>query len=284
MELKGTTAIITGSSGRLGGAIAKALATAGCNCICHYNSNKQQAEELAGQIEALGVKALAVGADLVEPAQIEDLFEKARELGTPQILVNSAAVFSRQPLQEVTFEEAQRVLNLNLTAPILTSRAFAKVVSAKLINAKKPFQNTKRHSEHSEESLISANETLRFAQGDSFEIVSQSVVGKIINVADVGGVRPWAGYVLYCSSKAGLIGATKALAKELAPVICVNSIAPGVVTWPSDYDESEKKRQLSFIPAGRIARMSEVTDAVIFLLKNDYITGQVLNVDGGRCI
>ena len=160
---------------------------------------------------------------------------------------NSAAVFSRQPLGEVTFEEAQRVLNLNLTAAILTSRAFAKRIDGKFGG-------------------------------------SESVVGKIINISDVGGIRPWAGYVLHCSSKAGLIGATKALAKELAPAICVNSIAPGVVTWPSDVDEAEKQRQLKFIPAGRIAEPKEVADAVIFLLRNDYITGQTLNVDGGRCI
>ena len=247
MELKGTTAIITGSSGRFGGAIAKALAAAGCNCVCHYNSNKQKTKELVEQIKKLGVKTLAVEADLVEPEQIEGLFEKASELGTPGVLINSAAVFSRQPLQEVGFGEAQRVLNLNLIASILTSRAFAKIVNEKF--------------------------------GDA-----ESVVGKIINIADVGGIRPWAGSVLYCSSKAGLIGTTKALAKELAPAICVNSIAPGVVTWQSDFDESEKQRQLSFIPVKRIAEPGEVTEAIIFLLKNDYITGQVLNVDGGRCI
>ena len=113
---------------------------------------------------------------------------------------------------------------------------------------------------------------------------AKSVVGKIINISDVGGIRPWAKHTLYCSSKAGLIGATKAIAKELAPAICVNSIAPGVVTWPSDFDESERHRQLSFIPMRRIAEPKEVTEAIIFLLKNDYITGQVLNVDGGRCI
>jgi len=247
MELKGTAAIITGSSGRLGGAITKALAQAGCNCICHYNNNRQKAEELAEQIKALGVKALAIGTDLTRPDRIKDLFEKAVEFGTPQVLINSAAVFSRQPLAEVTFEEAQKVLNLNLIAPILVSQAFAKQINAKFPKAK-------------------------------------SVIGKIINIADVGGIRPWAGYVLYCSSKAGLIGATKALAKELAPSICVNSVAVGVVHWPSDFDESQKQHQLSLIPARRIAEPTEVTKAIIFLLKNDYITGQVLNVDGGRCI
>ena len=211
------------------------------------DSNKQKANELVEQIKKLGIRALAVEADLTKPEQINDLFEKALEFGTPGVLINSAAVFSRQPLADVTFEEGQKVLNLNLIAPILTSRAFAKVVNEKF--------------------------------GDA-----ESVVGKIINIADVGGIRPWAGSVLYCSSKAGLIGATKALAKELAPALCVNSIASGVVTWPSDFDESEKQRRLSFVPMRRIAKVNEVTEAIIFLLKNDYVTGQVLNVDGGRCI
>ena len=247
MELRGKSAIITGSSGRLGSEIAKTLAMAGCNCICHYNQHEQKAEELVKQIQSLGVKALAIEADLTKPEEIEGLFEKASEFGTPQILIISAAVFSRQPLAEVVFDEAQRVLNLNLIVPILTSRAFAKMVNSKFPDA-------------------------------------ETTVGKIINIADVGGVRPWAGYVLYCSSKAGLIGATRALAKELAPAICVNSVAPGIVSWPSDFDESEKQRQLKFIPVRRIARMNEVTEAVIFLLKNDYVTGQVLSVDGGRSI
>jgi NAD(P)-dependent dehydrogenase (short-subunit alcohol dehydrogenase family) len=247
MELKKATAIITGASGHLGGATAKALAEAGCNCICHYNRNEHKTEQLVEQICKTGAKALAVKADLNKPDEIENLFEESKELGTPQILINSAAIFSRQPLENVTFEEAQKILNLNLTAPILISKEFAKGISSKLHD-------------------------------------TDGVIGKIINISDVGGIRGWAEYVLYCSSKAGLIGATKALAKELAPSICVNSIAPGIVTWPSDFSEPEKQHQLSFIPAKRIAQLNEITGAIIFLLENDYITGQVLNVDGGRCI
>ena len=81
-----------------------------------------------------------------------------------------------------------------------------------------------------------------------------------------------------------LVRQETALAKELAPAVCVNAIAPGIVTWPGNFDEADKQRQLSFIPVKRIAEPQEITKAVIFLLINDYITGQVLNVDGGRCI
>jgi len=247
MELRQSLAVITGSTGRLGSTIALALAEAGCHCICHYNKNYEKAKSIIKKIQHHKVKAKAIQADLTDEKQIENLFDQARRLGTPQILINSAAVFSRQSLEQVSFDEAQQVLNINLTAAILTSRTFAKSINEKFPN-------------------------------------STSVAGKIINIADTGAILPWAGYVLYCSSKAGLIGATKALAKELAPAICVNAIAPGIVTWPEEFDEQQKKRQLSFIPIKRTARPEEITNAVNFLLENDYITGHVLCVDGGRSI
>ena len=247
MELKGTTAVITGSSGRLGSVIAQGLAEVGCNCICHYCKNEKRAKQLVEQIQQSGKKALAVGADLTKPKQIEKLFAKAQQLGMPRILVNSAAVFSRDSLGNVTFEQAQEILNLNLTAAILTSQAFAKTIKAEFPDSKLP-------------------------------------VAKIINISDIGGIRPWADYVLYCSSKAGLIGATKAMAKELAPAILVNSVAPGIIDLPVKLDETQEKRQLSFIPMKRFGKINEFNAAIIFLIKNDYITGQVLNVDGGRCI
>ncbi len=247
MELRKSLAVITGSTGRLGSAIAIALAEAGCDCICHYNKNHEKAKSIVEKIQFHKVEAEAVQAELTDEKQIENLFEQSSQLGTPRILINSAAVFFRRPLEEVSFGEAQQVLSINLTAAILTSRCFAKSINEKSPN-------------------------------------STTIAGKIINIADAGALRPWASYVLYCSSKAGLIGATKALAKELAPAVCVNAIAPGIVTWPEDFDEQQKERQLSFIPVKRTARAEEITNAVKFLLENDYITGQVLCVDGGRSI
>jgi len=247
MELKGRVAVITGSSGRLGGGIAVALAQAGCLCVCHYNSNEQSAQTLVARIKDMGVKALAVQADLTKQENIENLFEKSRQLGTPQILINSAAVFSRGSLGEVTFEKARQVLDINLISSIMTSQVFAKQLKDKF--------------------------------GDSEE-----TIGKIINISGAGGIKPWGKGVLYCCSKAGLIGATKSLAKELAPSVLVNSVSPGMVTWPKSFTDEAKERQLAFIPAGRIAESGDITAAIKFLLENDYITGEVLSVDGGRCI
>ncbi len=247
MDLKGTTAIITGSTGRLGATLAEALARAGCNCLCHYNTNQKAADQLVDKIKQKGSNAIAVSGDLTNPDRIDNLFKKACQLGTPRILINSAAVFSRQPLTDVTADYAARVLDLNLITPILTAAKFTKLINEKFPNSETP-------------------------------------VGKIINLSDIGGIQPWSQYVVYCSSKAGLVGATKAMAKELAPAICVNASAVGLINWPENFSEAEKKRQLSFIPAARVGTPNEVANAIISLLENDYITGQVLCVDGGRCI
>lgn len=247
MEIRGKKAIITGSSGQLGSRIAMALAEAGADCVCHYHKNRRKTKAVAKQIERIGVKAVAVCADLTKPGEVEKLFEQVDNLGTAQILINCAAVFSRQPVSEITNELAQELMNTNLIAPILTSKIFAMRI---------------------------------------FDKFGKSAVaaGKIINIADIGGVHPWANYVLYCSSKAGLIGATRAMAKEFAPAICVNAVAPGIVSWPEGFDEEKRKKQISMIPLKRIARPQEIAQAILGLIENDYITGQVLCVDGGRSI
>jgi len=247
MELQQTTAIITGSTGKLGSRIAMGLAAWGCDCICHYHKNKTQVEQLVSKIEAAGTKAVAVQADLTSDQQIKKLFEQHNGLSPVRILINCASMFSKQLLDETDSEQANKMINLNLTAPILISRQFSQGLAAQLD-------------------------------------IADKVIGKIINISDVGGIRPWAGYTVYCASKAGLNGATKALAKELAPAVCVNAIAIGIVDFENQFDEQQRKRQLSFIPMRRFAEPREVVSAVKFLIESDYITGQVLNICGGRCI
>jgi len=238
MELKGKTAIITGSSGMLGYEIALALAHAGCDCICHYNQNKAAATDLVDEIILMGQKAIAVKANLTSNQQLNKMFKQVSNFAKPDILINSAAIFASKPLKDITFEDTRKMLDTNLTSAIMVSKKFVELTET----------------------------------------------GKILNISDIGAIRPWANYVLYCTSKAGLNAATKALAKELAPDFCVNAIALGIANWAENTTEDEKNHQLSFIPAARLPKPSEITQAIIFLLKNDYITGQILNVDGGRCI
>jgi len=238
MKLEGKTAIITGSSGKLGSQIALALAQAGCNCICHYNRNQHALDGLTEKITAVGSKAIAVKADLTSDKQIDKMFSQIADFAKPDILINSASIFSRKPLKNITSEDARKMLDINLTAAIILSRKFVELTDT----------------------------------------------GKIINISDIAAIRPWADYILYSASKAALNAATKAMAKELAPDFCVNAIALGIANWPKDITDEEKKRQLDFIPASRLPQPNEITQAIIFLLKNDYITGQILNIDGGRCI
>ena len=247
MRLEGINAIVTGSTGKLGSGIVLAMAKAGCDCVCQYHSSEDKAKELVKQVEALGRRAIAIGADLSDSKQVDEFFEEAVKFGKPQVLINSAAVFVRRPICEINSDRAKEVLGLNLVGPILLSKNFAVAIKS------------------------------QFGETDE-------TVGKIINIADVGGISGWAEYVEYCASKAGLIGATKAMAKELGPMITVNAISPGIITWPDGVSEEEKKKQLKWVPAGRIGDVSDVAGAMIFLLENDYITGAVLNVDGGRCI
>jgi len=108
--------------------------------------------------------------------------------------------------------------------------------------------------------------------------------GKIINFADVAAVRPWANYSVYSASKAAVVAITKSLAKELAPNITVNAVAPGVIGPAERLNEEDIDRQLKLIPLKRFGHIREIVSAVKFILENDYVTGQVICVDGGRSL
>ena len=137
--------------------------------------------------------------------QIGRLFADFEGMEKARVLVNSAGIFEGGKLADVTFENAGRMLGTNLVAPVMVSARFAE------------------------------------ALGDVE--AGAGPVGSIVNIADIGGIRPWANYTMYCASKAGLIAATKSMAKELAPAISVNAIAPGVITWPTEAEKEEYDRQ-----------------------------------------
>lgn len=245
MELKGKSALITGSTGKLGSILTLALANAGINCICHYNNNEKKARELTENIKKIGPKAIAIQADIKNEKKVASLFQQLSKFGAINILINSAAVFKSAPLADITSQKAQDVFNINITAALVTAKYFV--------------QQLDTHDK-------------------------AKTIAKIVNISDVGGIHGWANYALYCASKAALIGATKALAKELAPAVTVNSIAPGIAAWPEHASQEYKNKQLVHIPLKRIAKPNEIAAALIFLLKNDYVTGQTLSIDGGRYI
>ncbi len=109
--------------------------------------------------------------------------------------------------------------------------------------------------------------------------------GHVINMVDLLAERPWPEYLAYCASKAALANLTLGLARELAPQVTVNGIAPGVVEWPDDYPEAEKEKYLKRVPLGRPGTPEDVANLVEFLVtKGSYVTGQILRLDGGRSV
>lgn len=108
--------------------------------------------------------------------------------------------------------------------------------------------------------------------------------GSIVNIVDIYAERPRPRYAVYCATKAGLIGLTRALARELAPVIRVNAIAPGAILWSSGSTPSDQQSILAKTPLARLGSLEDISRAVCYLIDSPYVTGQVMNVDGGRSI
>lgn len=115
--------------------------------------------------------------------------------------------------------------------------------------------------------------------------LTQSGQGRIVNITDISAAAPWRKHLHYCASKAALENLTKALARELAPKVTVNAVAPGIAQFPTDYDEAQQARLIEQVPLRRAGTPQEIAQAVRFLCTEAaYITGQVLTIDGGRCI
>ena len=108
--------------------------------------------------------------------------------------------------------------------------------------------------------------------------------GKIVNIADWSGFRPYKDFMAYCGSKGGLITLTKSLARDLAPKVCANAVAPGPVLAPPDMSDAEKEAVAKTTALGRWGKPEDIANAVIFLVENDFVNGIVLVVDGGRSI
>ena len=182
-ELTGKVALVTGGAVRVGREIARALADAGADVVVGYRRSAAEARAAVRELEARGVRAAALRADVARPREARALVAGAiRRLGRLDILVNNAALFFRTPVHTTTPAQFDRLLAVNLRAPFFVSQAAARAMGRR--------------------------------------------GGRIINIADVGAVRAWAGYVPYGISKAGVIMLTRGLAVALAPRIQVNAVAP----------------------------------------------------------
>lgn len=250
MELRGRVALVTGAAHRVGRALALALAARGMRMAIHYHASEREALATARDAEAAsgGAEAWIVRADLADSAAPERLVnDVAAHFGSLDVLVNSAAVMVRMPLEEVTPEKWDATFHLNLRAPFFCARAAVKVM--------------RRGA----------------PAGDGTR-------GAIVNIADLAGLESWPGYIPHGISKAGVIHMTTSLARVLAPDIRVNAIAPGAVLLPANWSAEDATHLERTTPLRRLGSPDDVAQALLYLLEADYVTGETLVVDGGRHI
>lgn len=246
-ELAGKVALVTGAGRGIGRAIALALAAEGATVLVNYNGSKERAMETVSEIEKSGGIAEAVGCNVSDFEACGKMAEEIiKKYSRLDILVNNAGITRDNLLMRMTEGEFDDVIATNLKG------AF----------------NTIRHLSR-------------------YFLKQRS--GKIINISSVSGVVGNAGQANYSASKAGIIGLTKSVARELASRgICVNAVAPGFVDTEMTQAMPEKTKEaaVSAIPLGRMGSVDDIARTVVFLAGSgaDYITGQVLCVDGGMAI
>jgi 3-oxoacyl-[acyl-carrier protein] reductase len=243
LELKDKVALVTGGAQGIGKAVALLLAKNGADIVVS-DVNLQKAEETAGEIQSLGRKAMAVKADVSSSEDVERMVQAIMErLGRIDILINNAGIARDKLILRMTEEDWDAVLNVNLKGTFHCTRVVI------------------RH-------------------------MSKQRYGKIVNIASVVGEMGNAGQANYAASKAGVIGFTKTVAREFAQRgINVNAIAPGYIATPMTdaLPEKAKEELQRMIPMERLGKPEDVAEAVLFLVSeaSSYITGQVINVNGG---
>lgn len=242
--LKGKTAIVTGAAKGIGRAIALKLASNGANIVLNYRSSEKQAIEVEEEIKKFGVQVLRVKGDISNLSDVENLVKQAKEkFDKIDIIVNNAGITKDTLLLRMSEQDFDSVINTNLKGVFNCLKTIVPVM-------------VKQKS------------------------------GKIINLSSVVGLVGNAGQVNYAASKAGVIGMTKSLAKEVGSRgITVNAVAPGFIETDmtevlGDKFKDESKKA---IPLKRLGKPEDVANVVYFLASDlaDYVTGQVINVDGG---
>ncbi len=243
-HLEGRTAIVTGATRGIGRAIALQLAREGANVAFNYMNNKKMADSLKSEVEASGVRAITFKVDIRDHDQVQGMKDAVlEEFGTFDILVNNAGIIKDGVLAMLSREDWRDVIDTNLNGTYNASKA-----------AVITFMKQKR--------------------------------GDIINIASVSGIIATPRQTNYSASKGGIISFTKSLAKEVAPFhVRVNAVAPGFIETDmvAGLKDDVRKAAMEMIPLQRFGTAEEVALAVSFLLSKDaeYITGQVIQIDGG---
>jgi glucose 1-dehydrogenase len=258
--LKGQKALVTGGSSGIGRAIAIAMGQAGADVLVNYHSEAEEAQQVVDQITRGGSdngRAIAHQANVVREDEVQAMFQRmCGEFGTIDILVANAGLQKDSPLEQMTLEQWNTVIGINLTGQFLCCR--------------EAVREFKRRGVHSNTSCAA---------------------GKIICMSSVHEVIPWAGHVNYAASKGGISMMMKTIAQEVAPYrIRVNSICPGAIRTPINrlaWDTPQAYRELlELIPYKRIGEPEDVARVAVWLASDegDYITGTSIYVDGGMTL
>ncbi len=253
-DLAGQKALVTGGSSGIGRAIAYALAEAGADVVVNYNSSQDAAAEVVRDLKQFGVHAFEHQANVSKESEVIEMFSTMKErMGTIDILVNNSGLQRDAVICDMTLEQWQEVIDVNLTGQFLCAREAVREFKRRGV------------------------------------VPSVSVAaGKIICISSVHDVIPWAGHINYAASKGGVSLMMKSLAQEVAPDrIRVNSIAPGAIRTPINQEAWETKAAydelMELVPYNRIGEPEDIGRAAVWLAsdQSDYVVGTTLVVDGG---
>ncbi len=246
MRLKDKVALVTGASGGLGAGICEAFASEGADCIVVYRSDQAEAEKTASKVKRFGRRAEVLRADISQEDQVRKLFEATQDcFGRLDVLVANAGIGVSKPLLDSTLADFERVIRTNLIGTYLTVREGAR-------------------------------------------LMAKRGAGKIVTMSSVHGLGGTHQGSLYEATKAGIINFTRGAAFDLSEWnIQINCIAPGAVPVPKDpppaADSALYKAWMQYTPLGRFGTPYDVARTAVFLASadTDWITGQVISVDGG---
>jgi glucose 1-dehydrogenase len=256
-KLEGQIALVTGASSGIGAGVAKAMAREGASVIVNYSSSPEKAEKVRSEIQEAGGTAITIKADVSQETEVVSMYEGIiKKFGTIDILVNNAGLQKDNKFHEMSLEEWNRVIGINLTGQFLCAREAIKEFLRRGVDPSK-----------------------------------SKAAGKIICMSSVHEVIPWAGHANYAASKGGVMMLMKSIAQEYAPMkIRVNSIGPGAIRTPINHAAWQTPESynslLKLIPQKRIGEVEDIGGAAVWLASDDsdYVNGITLFVDGGMLL